>query len=97
MGNFTLQKGPCSFLKLRISPWGIPPILLLCSPLSWRSSFFFSPAAPLSLSLLFQGLSLPASFPLSLSSVRGALLQAARPQAARALGAEAGRVGSAGA
>jgi hypothetical protein len=22
MGNFTLQTGPCSFLKLRISPWG---------------------------------------------------------------------------
>jgi hypothetical protein len=73
MGNFTLQTSPCSFLKLRIGPWGIPPVLLLCSPLSWRSSFFFHPAAHLSL---------PTSFPLSLLGARGAA------QAARALGAQ---------
>jgi hypothetical protein len=34
MGNFSLQKGPCNFLKLRISPWGNPFLLLL-------SLFFF--------------------------------------------------------
>jgi hypothetical protein len=34
MGNFALQKGPCNFLKLHISPWGNLFILLLC---------FFSP------------------------------------------------------
>jgi hypothetical protein len=31
MGNFALQTSPCSFLKLHISPWGIPFIFLLCS------------------------------------------------------------------
>jgi hypothetical protein len=34
MGNFSLQKGPCNFLKLRTSPWGNPFLLLL-------SLFFF--------------------------------------------------------
>jgi hypothetical protein len=34
MGNFALQIGSCSFLKLRISPWGNLFLLLLC---------FFSP------------------------------------------------------
>jgi hypothetical protein len=33
MGKFALQKGPCNFLKLRISPWGNPFLLL--------SLFFF--------------------------------------------------------
>jgi hypothetical protein len=47
MGNFVLQIGPCSSLILRISPWGIPSVLLLSSSLSWRSSFFFHPAAHL--------------------------------------------------
>jgi hypothetical protein len=31
MRNYALQKGPCNFLDLRISPWGIPFLLLLCS------------------------------------------------------------------
>jgi hypothetical protein len=47
MGNFVLQIGPCSSLILRISLWGIPSVLLLSSSLSWRSSFFFHPAAHL--------------------------------------------------
>jgi hypothetical protein len=59
MGNFVLQKGPCNFLKLHISPWGIPFLLLLCfsSPwyfliLYWRRClllflcFAFLPATP---------------------------------------------------
>jgi hypothetical protein len=31
MGNFTLQKDPCSFLKLCISPWEVLIPFLLCS------------------------------------------------------------------
>jgi hypothetical protein len=31
MRNFVLQTGPCSFLYLRIGPWGKLFILLLCS------------------------------------------------------------------
>jgi hypothetical protein len=31
MGNFILQKGPCSFLKLRISPWEVLIPFLPCS------------------------------------------------------------------
>jgi hypothetical protein len=45
MGNYALQKGPCSFIKLRISPWGIPFLLLLC--FSFLPLFIFS--RPLSL------------------------------------------------
>jgi hypothetical protein len=63
MRNYALQKGPCSFLNLRISPWGVPFPFLLCSfSLSALSSpwrFLFPwPAAPLS-----RGFP-PASFPL---------------------------------
>jgi hypothetical protein len=47
MGNFALQTGPYSFLKLRISPWGNLFILLLCffSPRSLYPSFLPSLAA----------------------------------------------------
>jgi hypothetical protein len=31
MRNYALQKGPCTFLDLRISPWGILFLFLLCS------------------------------------------------------------------
>jgi hypothetical protein len=37
MGNFVLQIGPCSSLILRISPWGIPILLLFCSTSLFRS------------------------------------------------------------
>jgi hypothetical protein len=40
MRIYALQKGPCSFLKLHISPWEIPSVFLLCSPLSWRPFSF---------------------------------------------------------
>jgi hypothetical protein len=40
MGNFTLQKDPCSFLKLRISPWEISFPLLLCSLIPGASFCF---------------------------------------------------------
>jgi hypothetical protein len=45
MGNYALQKGPSSFLKLRISPWRIPFLLLLC--FSFLSLFIFSRALSL--------------------------------------------------
>jgi hypothetical protein len=35
MENFALQTSPCSFPKLRISPWGIPFLLLLCFSFPW--------------------------------------------------------------
>jgi hypothetical protein len=62
MGNFVLQTGPCSFLYLRIGPWGNLFILLLYffSPLA--SLFFFLPhrrmlcQIPFSLLLLHQAL-----------------------------------------
>jgi hypothetical protein len=65
MRNYALQKGPCSFLNLRISPWEVPFPFLLCflslslSALSspWRFLFPW-PAAPLP-----RGFP-PASFPL---------------------------------
>jgi hypothetical protein len=31
MGNFTLPRGPCNFLNLRISPWEVLFFFLLCS------------------------------------------------------------------
>jgi hypothetical protein len=43
MGNFALQTSPCSFLKLHISPWKIPSILLLSSSLSWSLPSFSFP------------------------------------------------------
>jgi hypothetical protein len=64
MGNFALQKGPYSFLNLRISPWGVPFPILLCSfSLSALSSPGALPFSPhqcclfLYLSLLFPFLS----------------------------------------
>jgi hypothetical protein len=66
MENFILQKGPCNFLKLRISPWEIPSVLLLSSSLSSVSFLFFYPTGGSSIKiLLFLPLSLPASLPLS--------------------------------
>jgi hypothetical protein len=55
MGNFALQKGPCNFLKLRISPWGNLFLLLLC---------FFSPSCLYP--FLFHRRQHQSSFPLSL-------------------------------
>jgi hypothetical protein len=40
MGNFVLQIGPCSSLILRISPWGNPFPLLLCSLIPGTLIFF---------------------------------------------------------
>jgi hypothetical protein len=49
MGNFVLQIGPCSSLFLRISPWGNPFPLLLCSLIPGALIFFsLPPAAALS-------------------------------------------------
>jgi hypothetical protein len=58
MGKFALQKSPCSFLKLRISPWGNMFILLLC---------FFSPRHLYPFSILTGSTSLLHSYPLPLS------------------------------
>jgi hypothetical protein len=49
MRNYALQKGPCSFLNLRISPWEVSFLFLLYFSSSWRPSFFSPPAAYLSL------------------------------------------------
>jgi hypothetical protein len=62
MGNYTLQKGPCNFPNLRISPWEVLFPFLFCSSslsallLPWcLLPFFFPPAArqlyPISTSL----------------------------------------------
>jgi hypothetical protein len=40
MRNFTLLRGPCNFLNLRISPWEILLLFLLCSSSLWRPFFF---------------------------------------------------------
>jgi hypothetical protein len=55
MGKFALQTSPCSFLKLRISPWGNLFILLLC---------FFSPRRLYPFSILTGSTSLLHSYPL---------------------------------
>jgi hypothetical protein len=47
MGNFALQKGPGNFLKLRISPWGNPFLLLLLLG-SLFLSLVETPPSPLS-------------------------------------------------
>jgi hypothetical protein len=65
MGNFALQTGPCSFLKLRISPWGNLFLLLLCSLLS--GAFILSPPAAALAKSLF---SPPSLFPPLVQGVR---------------------------
>jgi hypothetical protein len=45
MRNYALQKGPYNFLNLRISPWEVSFLFLLCFSSSWRPSFFSTPAA----------------------------------------------------
>jgi hypothetical protein len=39
MRNFTLPKGPYNFLNLRISPWEVLFLLLLCFSSLWRFPF----------------------------------------------------------
>jgi hypothetical protein len=96
MGNFALQKGPCNFLKLRISPWGNPFLLLFSlfffylafSFIRWRLHLFLS----LSLSLVY-----PLLHRLGLQANRGAgrRLGALLPRAAAAHGGRrAGSYGS---
>jgi hypothetical protein len=67
MRNYALQKGPCNFLDLRISPWEIlfllPLSLFSLSP--WRPSSLSPPASHLS------GHFLPASLPLLTLGWRG--------------------------
>jgi hypothetical protein len=71
MGNFSLQTSPCSFLKLRISPWEIPSVLLLSSSLSWRLLSFSFPTGGSSIKIAhFLPLSL--SVPSSAGSTGGA-------------------------
>jgi hypothetical protein len=74
MRNFTLPRGPCNFLNLRISHWEVLFLLLLCfSSLSvpLLSGAFFSPP---------EGASIWRSFPLPPSL--GALLAGAGARAA---------------
>jgi hypothetical protein len=86
MGNFTLQKGPCSFLKLRISPWEIPSILLLSSSLSWCLLSFSFPTGGSSIKIpLFLPLSL--YFPSSAGITRGSSAWALHPRASDGSGA----------
>jgi hypothetical protein len=68
MRNFTLPRGPCNFLDLRISPWEIPfPFLLSLFCLSpWRLFLFSLPPAA-----LLPGRSSPASLPLLTQVTRG--------------------------
>jgi hypothetical protein len=74
MRNLTLQRGPCNFLDLRISPWEIPFLLLLC----------FSPLSVLLLSGVYHSGPHPYPHPgrfslsLSLSSPRGSGAEAER-------------------
>jgi hypothetical protein len=65
MGNLTLQKGPCSFLNLHISPWEVLFPFLLCSSFIWSLS---SPTGGSIQMLLFLSLSLLAFSPPSLPS-----------------------------
>jgi hypothetical protein len=60
MENFALQTSPCSFLKLRISPWGNLFILLLCFFSPRRLYPFSTPTSSTASSL--------STFPLPLSS-----------------------------
>jgi hypothetical protein len=62
MGNFALQTSPCNFLKLRISPWEIPSVLLLSSSLSWCFPSFFFPTGGSSIQALLFFLLLPLFF-----------------------------------
>jgi hypothetical protein len=39
MKNYTLHKGPCSFLNLCTSPWEVPFLFLLCFSSLWRLLF----------------------------------------------------------
>jgi hypothetical protein len=87
MGNFALQTGPCSFLKLRISPWGVsfPFLLYFFSP--WRLLLFF----------LHWQLHLLSPLPPFLSSAQAPLLSTGggcsglgEPEAGRAAAAQAG-------
>jgi hypothetical protein len=39
MRNLCFTEKSLQFSRLRISPWGIPSVLLLCSSLSWRLLF----------------------------------------------------------
>jgi hypothetical protein len=88
MRIYALQKGPCSFLKLRISPWEIPSVLLLCSPLSWHPFSF--PHRQLHPSVSF--------LPPSLCSLRSAWTRGVRRQApARGSERHAGGAGGTGA
>jgi hypothetical protein len=48
MRNYALQKGPCSFLKSRTSPWEVPFLFLLCFSSLWR---LLLPNGSISLSL----------------------------------------------
>jgi hypothetical protein len=52
MGKFALQTSPCSFLKLRISPWEISFPLLLCSLIPGAFIFFPTGSTPLPGSIL---------------------------------------------
>jgi hypothetical protein len=57
MRNYALQKGPCSFLKLRISLWEVSFLFLLYFFSPWRLFLFFfhwwRSFSPVSLSLSF--------------------------------------------
>jgi hypothetical protein len=91
MGNLTLQIGPCSFLKLRISPWEILfPFLLCLSSLCSSLSSFLLPLAALSGRLF-----LPSSLCCSRPAREQAAL-AARVSQRRRAGACAARRGSGG-
>jgi hypothetical protein len=64
MRNSYFTNRSLQFSKLRISPWEIPSVLLLCSPLSRRPFFFLLTASIfLSLSLFFLSSWRPSSFP----------------------------------
>jgi hypothetical protein len=78
MGNFALQTSPCSFLKLRISPWEISFPLLLCSLIP--GAFILFPTGPGSIPI-------PAFFFPSLSSKRSWRWRGASAPVAQAHGA----------
>jgi hypothetical protein len=83
MRNYVLQKDPCNFLKLCISPWEVPFSILLYFFSPWRLFlFFFPPTVPIS----------GCFFPPSLCSLRSAWSRGVRRQApARGSGARLGR------
>jgi hypothetical protein len=73
MRNLTLQKSPYNFLNLRMSPWEVSFLFLLCFSSPWRPFFFSPPAASLSGNILI--LTPPAPLFLSLSLLHAAWVE----------------------